>query len=641
MSAASPRAEVRCFGIVGLAYAGLALWWLWPLPSAWTAHSAYFEGAYPPTVGDFYLITWALSWDTHALVSAPWRLFHANTFHPAPYSLAYSEHFLGYVPLFAPTYWLTGNPILAVNVLIFATYPLCGLAMYALARRWVGRPAAAVAGFFFAFALFRYRSLPHFHQLGVQWFPVTLLAAERWLERARTRDALLLGAALFLQAASSIYLAYAMAFAFATYAAVALLAHRRSVDRRRIVGLGLALGIPAAVLVLLCLPYLHLRSLGIIPAYAHDGSQPVPLGLTVFGHAPVGEYLRARGVGPVGYACAALALFPPWRRGRCTPLAIGVALVVVGVVLSFGLQIPVGSRLVPSPYQLLMQWVPGLSTIRMPARFIVVAHLGLALLIGVGAARLLDRRRGRIAWTGAVLVVEAALALLPPMERVPLHVEPTADAVPPAYRWLAAHGEGRPLVELPPGGMAEEGRRMYFSTYHWLPTVGGYSAYPPATREFLYQIAATLPDETGLQRLVDSVDVGWVLLHRDRLTRPAWERWQHGLPRGLEAVAEWARRSPPPRHPSGAERPPRPADQRARDDRRCPAGAARRLLGRGRAAPGASSLVGARVAGVPARAGTERRHHRLARLRLRAAASGPAARPAPPRERQAPGRGSA
>ncbi len=89
--------------------------------------------------------------------------------------------------------------------------------------------------------------------------------------------------------------------------------------------------------------------------------------------------------------------------------------------------------------------------------------------------------------------------------------------VPQVYRWLAANGAGRALLELPLAGPSEAGRRMYFSTYHWLPTVDGYSAYPPMTRDLFWRISYGLPGEAALHQLVDLADIGWVVVHLDEM----------------------------------------------------------------------------------------------------------------------------
>ena len=62
---------------------------------------------------------------------------------------------------------------------------------------------------------------------------------------------------------------------------------------------------------------------------------------------------------------------------------------------------------------------------------------------------------------------------------------------------------------------------MYFSTYHWLPTVNGYTGYFPASYLALRSQAARLPDPEALQTLVDCAAVRWIVLHLGAET-PAW-----------------------------------------------------------------------------------------------------------------------
>jgi hypothetical protein len=532
----TPRA-VEIVLVVG-AYTALAVWWLWPLPRVMGTHSSYFGNEVPLIVADFYLIVWAMAWDAHALVTAPFHLFHANTFYPSTDALAYSEHFLGYVPLFAPTYWATHDPILAVNVLVLSTYPLCGLAMFLLARRFAPAPAAAVAGFFYAFYLWRYQEMVHLHMLGVQYFPLVLLATDRWLEAARARDAVLLAGALVLQSLSSFYLAYATLLVYGCGLLVGLWRWRARVDRRRLAGLALATGVLLAAMGALGWPYLRLRSVGLIPSYDDPGRPTQPGLMPTIAGLRVWEYFRAQGVGPVGYVLAALALAPPWRTARGARL-LGLVVAIVGGVAAFGPGIPVGNRVLWTPYDAIVRWIPGAETIRAPRRFLLVAHTGLALLAGLGLGRLLARARPAWAWTAAVGTVALALASFAPLPVVPLRAEETGDQVPPAYRWLAQHGDERPLLEEPDPPFFESGHRMYLSTFHWLPIVDGYSGYPPASASYIHAISRGLPDEGALQSLVDVVDVGWILVHRAHLTPPAAAAWHGRLPPGLEPAGEW------------------------------------------------------------------------------------------------------
>ncbi len=525
--------------LVAALYGVVAVWWLWPLPRHIHTAAAYFSNDFPLVVADYYLIVWAMAWDAHALVTTPWDLFHANAFHPSVDALAYSEHFLGYLPLFAPTFWITGNAILAANAMILATYVLAGLATYLLARRFVERPAALLAGFFFAFYPGRFDVQSHIHLLGAFWIPLAMLATERGLDQARWRDAALLVVALTMQALSSFYLAFALGIAYLPYLALALWRWRARLDRRRALGLLAVFALAGVVVGASGIPYIRLRRLGLIPTYDAADDTAGPLGLTGLGGLRVWYFLARQSVGPVGWVLAAIALLPPWRRGngaRRTALAVAV----VGTLASFGTGIPIGGpRSLWTPYALLVRWIPGASTIRQPARFVVVAQLGLALLAGLGFARLFSGARRRYARPAAAVLAALALVTFRPLPQPPLIPEPTGERVAPAYRWLAEHGEGRPLLEEPAANSAESARRMYLSTVHWLPIVDGYSGYPPASASYLHRLAFTLPQEEALQSLVDTVDIGWILVHRDQMPAERAARWNVPLPDGLERVAAW------------------------------------------------------------------------------------------------------
>jgi hypothetical protein len=523
---------------VATVYCGLALWWLWPLPLHLATHSAYTaQGTLSDfQIADWYLIAWALAWGAHALVTDPLHLFDANAFHPAPFSLAFSDHFLGHQPLFAPPYWASGNAVLAVNLAVIGMFSLSALAFYALARRFVGGPAACVAGMLFSFCPWRHEDLFHLHLLGVQYLPLALLFTERWLERARPRDACLLAAALLLQALSSVYLAFALAVLYAPYCVLALWRWRARLDRRRLLGLGLVLAVALVVVAVASVPYVQLGRLGLIPSYGADEQGPA-IGV-VFARRAVLHYLLIAGVGPFGWALAALALLPSWR-GRRWPLAIGILAFATGTLVASGSGgLDIGGWRLPKPFVWLVDLVPPLAAIRAPGRLVVVAHVGLCLLIALGLQRLFGSLRRPLAWGAAALVAGGLLASFSPLPAISVHREPQCTQAPEPYAWLAEHGSGQPLLELPPPMTQETAaRRMYLGTCHWLPMVGGYSAYPPRLAELVGGITRLLPQPQALQTLVDTVDVGWIVVHLDELTARVRQRWTGALPDGLELAA--------------------------------------------------------------------------------------------------------
>jgi len=125
---------------------------------------------------DVLLVLWILAWDTRALATEPTRLFSGNMFHPTPDVLAHSEHLLGTVPLFAPWYAATGNPVLGMNLMMLASFVLAGCFMHALI--WActrSHVAAYAAGLSFALAPWRVNGLNWPHLLTTQYLPLVLL----------------------------------------------------------------------------------------------------------------------------------------------------------------------------------------------------------------------------------------------------------------------------------------------------------------------------------------------------------------------------------------------------------------------------------------------------------------------------------
>ena len=85
---------------------------------------------------DVHTFTWTLAWDAHALVRAPWTIFDANIFFPYDRTLAFSENLIGSAIFAGACVWLTGNAVLAMNV-VGAAVRACSAALgaYVLARQ--------------------------------------------------------------------------------------------------------------------------------------------------------------------------------------------------------------------------------------------------------------------------------------------------------------------------------------------------------------------------------------------------------------------------------------------------------------------------------------------------------------------------
>ena len=153
---------------------------------------------------DTRLFVWTISWDVHALLHDPAAVFDANIFYPEPRTLAYSEHLLGSAVLAAPALLATGNPVLALNVIVLLSCVLSGLGAYVLARQLrASVPAAIVAGVAFAFAAPRFVRLAQVHLATVQYLPFALAFVHRYVAGRGRRDLLAAVALFTLQALTS------------------------------------------------------------------------------------------------------------------------------------------------------------------------------------------------------------------------------------------------------------------------------------------------------------------------------------------------------------------------------------------------------------------------------------------------------
>jgi hypothetical protein len=249
-----------------LFYAVAALAMTWPL-------AADLTGSLPGDLGDPLLNTWILAWGADHIgamltgdAGAFARWWHANIFHPAPLALAYSEHLFPQALAALPVYAVSGNALLAYNVVYLSTYVLSGLGMFLLVRELTGRPRAAfAAGLFFAFVPYRISQTPHLQILSAQWMPFVLYGLRRYFDRGRPLALAGATAALVAQQLSSGYFLFYFTPFAAAYAAWEITARGRWRDRPLLGALAVAAAADLALLVPFLAPYRELRQLDFAP----------------------------------------------------------------------------------------------------------------------------------------------------------------------------------------------------------------------------------------------------------------------------------------------------------------------------------------------------------------------------------------
>jgi hypothetical protein len=179
---AIPAVSVRRASLVTLLYIVLTVTLLVPF----SLHMGD-RAISPGSDEDFTL--WVFAWDVHAFTHQPLHIFDANIMAPLSNTLGYEENGIGSAIMAAPILWLTGNVLLAVNVVALLTIPLSGLGVYLLSRKLrLGEAASILAGLFFALDPPRFFRIEQFHITAIQWVPFCLAYLHAYLDGGRRRD---------------------------------------------------------------------------------------------------------------------------------------------------------------------------------------------------------------------------------------------------------------------------------------------------------------------------------------------------------------------------------------------------------------------------------------------------------------------
>jgi hypothetical protein len=468
---------------------------------------------------DTDLFMWTLEWNTHAIIHQPLAIFDANIYYPYAHTLAYSENLLGSTLFAAPVLWITGNPVLALNVVALSSVFFCGLGGYLLGRRlglhWL---SAFLCGVVFAFAPSRFYRITQLHLTTVQWIPFTLAWLHAYLDQGRRRDLRIAIGFFSLQALTSGHGAV-----FLVVAAASLLVYRLALGEpvaplRRLRDAGITGALLLLPTALIAIPYRAVqvemglrRALAESPSVVSFLASPTHVQtffLSFFPGAQVME--RASALLFPGFLTILLALCaflprgaapPPSRRDR---VFYGL-LSVIALLLATG---------IAWPY---VYWLPGMNFTRAPSRFMILATLTLAVLAGMGVERL--RSLVRPARQTALAVVVILLTLVE-FNGVPFDVVAHEVKLPAADRWL--DGQPKPFVVAEaPVQMLDRYQTAYMlhSRAHWQRTVHGYSGMRPALHEQLFRQLQRFPDTESIDALA-AVGVTYVVVHIDQYYEP-------------------------------------------------------------------------------------------------------------------------
>jgi hypothetical protein len=456
---------------------------------------------------------WQLGWVAHAMATDPSGVLDANINHPAPAQLTSSEHLASTQLLSVPAIWLTGNPVLVANAIVWFSYPLAAWATYRLLLA-LGCDAlvAWTGGLVLALGPLRVpANLEVIHYLN-GYLPLAALAIHRLRDRPVARRALALFLVLTAAVASGYYLAAMLAVAAASWTAIEL-ARPLPARGRFLVHAALAAAGAAAILLAISIPYFGRPELAV--GQDVGGLQAVHLdSLSVRGLATYVQLLF--GAIPIALAVFGLGAIVLGDAVARRLAVAGLVLTAAGLVVVFPSDLVV-EAVAASPLRFL----------RAGFRFATVAGLGTTLLAAAFFETVrarLGRRTGRAAAAvAAVLVVVTLGAALSGTRRDRIAAagddRPIYEAVGRATSDDAGALLELPLVDahperrgrtLPLGQL--ESDDMVGSLAHWLPLVMGHSGYPPIHRGVLLETVRRFPSADALDELVDLTHVRWLLL---------------------------------------------------------------------------------------------------------------------------------
>jgi hypothetical protein len=463
---------------------------------------------------DVFFNMWRVAWIAHAIATAPFHLLDGNIFYPEPRTLTYSDAMPVEALIAAPLLWSGAPPVLVHNLILLAGIVLSAAGIFMLALHLTGSRAAAVtAGIIFAFAPYRFEHYMHMELQWTIWIPWAFWALHRSFETGSSRYAGMLGAFVALQFMSSIYYGLFLATLLAPCALFLLC----GMGKQRLKSGVSALAIAAVTAAVLAAPYaipyaatkhrVGARSEQEVLRYSARPSSYLDATDTnyLYGErsAPRGRAERRLfpGVLPLLLALSGLLLRRPSNEA---------IMYLVGLVAAFEMSLGFYGY----TFSFLYHYVPIFDGLRAPARLGIFVVFFLAMLAANGHAALeaaIPRRAGRLLFAAlsTVLLLEYWVA---PLRLVPFPNEP-----PPLYAWLATQPYGvvaefpMPRPDTLPG---IEPRYAYMSTFHWMPTVNGYSGYYPPSYLSRLGPMNRIPDESAVEALVRA-GVRYVIVHPD------------------------------------------------------------------------------------------------------------------------------
>ena len=197
--------------------------------------------------------------------------------------------------------------------------------------------------------------------------------------------------------------------------------------------------------------------------------------------------------------------------------------VVIGVLGSLGLNAFLHS--------FLFRHVEVFQSIRAPARWAIIAYVGIALWAASGVDAIVQQPRA-----SRRRFAQIAIALLAVADVLPrIRWEHVVADVPPVYRWLAREHVHGPVLELPMSGWNLPFPYLLASTAHHVPIMNGTSGFEPPLHAELRALTERGEFNDVLTAALEANGCELVVVHADWLltnVQPAYAWIREGLASG-------------------------------------------------------------------------------------------------------------
>ncbi len=500
----------------------------------------------PFNLGDPLFISWVVSWNNEFLINQQFSmsaLFDTNIYYPYKNTLAYSDLLLVPSIMVSPVYLFTKNPIVTVNSLLFVLLALSAFAMFLLIRYLTNSTIVAlISGFFYLLSSYHLSQIGHIQLHADAFMLLMLLFLHRWLDRSETKYLVLAVFMLFLEALSSLYYAIYAGLIFITFIFFFVAFKKIQVTWRSISSLAVALITLGLFLYPFFSPYLQLhssmpnfeRSIGESAVYSAGVTDYL---YTVEQNLFWGQLLGLSRPGVEdllfpGLAVIILAFFGLWglragiaKRENTALIKLFYLLIASSAFIrSLGPYKTILGQKIPLPFLVAFEFIPGFKSMRVPARFGLLALVGLIVLAAFGAVRLFaywrEKRKNNkladiVAIPAIIFLIIQQVAWSTPISQ-PIA---SGDNIPAIYKWLENYKSADVIVELP-SIQTEQVKYVYYSTYHSKRLVNGYSGYTPPLWADLESRLADFPSTQSIH-LLKELGVNGVLVHSRSI--PDWE----------------------------------------------------------------------------------------------------------------------